>query len=448
MTDGSTMLFTRHEDLQLIRDFVESRSYYQCILNLYAISGVGKTIFLRTIQHNYQEQLSTSFISIDEFSDPNFIYRLDQLVTRIISDLQGTSPVASSETAQITDLADALVNLIKELANRDRVTLLIFDDYDKMPAHPRAVFEDIVLSRIVKLPTRTPIILSSQQKLQFVDRLDLRVRIEDRELSRITAENIRQSIPEYTDLAPEIKTWTGGMPYLVQTFVARVRDHHINNIKDYQAHRSELLDEHYLHEVRTVVLGRTAEEQKIDDKAIEKLLDILALVRRFDIGLLKILAPRLDPDAFSHYTQKDYLEVIRRLGSRVSWRLEGGGYTLDEMLKAMMSNYIRVFEEETFQKIHQTIVEVYRETLSTKYNQSHFVEMFYHLLLLERHKGKDDNHIARFITDKIVDHLNKLRSSEFRDVAELDSLRQRLMHDPDLKPFLGDSVFTAIDEMM
>jgi hypothetical protein len=441
------MHIVRDQDMEEVHRFVANGSRF-LILNLYSIRGIGRTSFLQSVWEAYREQRPTAFVRVPDFlsKDEEVKFRLDLFLAQIVDQLYTTvsfdtlSGADRAHQMHAPELAQRVVELVEDIANTNVVPLLLIDDYDQLPAGSRTVFEDTVLGKIVEQPRHVAVILSSEQKLRFTDRLDLRIRLKHHLLKPLGKSDIVHSLPEYTELAPELLKWTGGMPSLIEYLVDRASEKNIVSLDEYSAHKTELLDQEYRVQIRNAVFP----DIRI---ASDEVIDILALLRRFDVSVLKGILPKINPDIFASYKQKHYLDLIRELGSRIHWR-DQGGYALDDTLWAMLSSYISTFEPTTYAKVNRVAVEMYEEWLQEEYRQNYLIEMLYHRMALEKMSDSDQEAIAAALSNLLLGYLTGQRERGPGQVDELDSLKHALTDDPDIRSFIQQEAFDAIDRML
>ncbi|MCL4301561.1 MAG: hypothetical protein KJ077_38025 [Anaerolineae bacterium] len=439
----------RDADMQFVQHFIENVGSYS-ILNVFSTRRVGRTTFLRHIRDEQRTKMPTVFVSVQDFVsvEREGGYRLDQFLRQVADQLQSQlpadtiSPVVEIETAdRVNILALTVIELVNFAARKGSTPLILIDDYDLLPAGSKIVFEDLVLSRIVEQPGQAIVILSSEQELRFTDRLDLRVRLRTYELSRLTVSDIARSVPQrYAVLAPEILRWTGGMPDLVEFFVEEANKQQIGNLDEYRTRKNELLGPKYRTQIQKVVFPdiRTASDG---------VLDTLALLRRFDVAILSGVLPQINPKIFASFKQKHYLDLIRELGSRIYWR-EQGGYVLDDILKTMLSSYIRTFEPDTYRKVNDIVATTYEAWLREEYRQHYLLEMLYHRMILENIRISSDEVVTDLLSKLLLDYIEGRQGIGPSKIDELDSLRRTLEIDLDLRPFVEPEVFDIIDRML
>lgn len=168
------------------------------------------------------------------------------------------------------------------------------------------------------------------------------------------------------------------------------------------------------------------------------------LLRRFDVSILASILPKIEPEPFESFKQKHYLDLIRELGSRIYWR-EQGGYALDDMLKTMLSSYVRTFEPDRYEAVNLITAETYKTWLQEEYRPHYLLEMLYHKLKLEKMREAKEARISQILSDNLLDYIEGRQETGPSQVNELDFLRNMLVQDEDLRPFITQKVFDIID---
>ncbi|RLI83606.1 MAG: hypothetical protein DRP01_08955, partial [Archaeoglobales archaeon] len=293
--------YTRYErDLglihSLIRDAEAGIGEVHPILNVYAIAGFGKSKFLMMVKEEFERKQPTTLVRVTDFDfegeEQEGGYRLDRMLRRMIADLQDGLPGWARSDLEITklvDLADQLEMMAHYAVENDKTALVLIDDYDRLPPGSRVLFDEAVLSRLVKGPERAVVVLTSEQELTFTDRLDLKVHLKTHPLSRFTEDDIKTTTPQYAELAEEILKWTGGLSGLVKFLIQELGKHSIGSLEDYYAHEEELLKGAYRKHVDEVVFSNLPEPAR-------QAMPILSLLRRFDVSTLRNILPQIIPD--------------------------------------------------------------------------------------------------------------------------------------------------------
>ncbi len=430
----------RSAQLSSIKSFIDEPELYYRILNISGITGVGKSTFLEHLYNLYAHRRPTAFVSAHKFRDPEYVYRLDDFLVTLSQQLRRelVEPASSGEIQPIDQLSSQLLRYIEMHAQNP---LIIIDDYDELPSHPRSIFEDAFLSKIVKLPQRAVIILSSRQKIHFIERLDLRLRATDMELERVKAEEIQAVVPQYRHLASSITQWSAGMPRLVEELIRRTE---LSQEQGQNKPDAVLIDADYNRQMHKVVLGDRQSTDSGDSEKMAQIIDVISLLRRFDIGLLKLLMPQINADLFSPLKHKDYLDLIRDLGSRVQWQPASSGYTLDAMLKHMLASYIRAFDPEGYTELNRKVFDVYRTLLEQRYQVYYMTELLYHQAMIMLAQDESAENIKQSLTRLALEYVEKRQLHGPRG-EELDELGQRLKQDEEIGRYIDEKFYITVD---
>ena len=429
---------------RLVKDVEAGIGDVHPILNIHAIAGFGKSDFLAKVKEDFQRKLPTTLVRVTDFSgeEQEGGYRLDRMLRRMIADLQNGLPAWAQLDLEVTELAsrtDQLEMAVHYAVENDKIALILVDDYDRLPPGTRILFNEAVLSRLVKKSERAVVILTSEQELSFTDRLDLKVHHKTRPLSRFTEDDIKTTTPQYAELAEEILKWTGGLSELVKFLIQELGKHSIGTLEDYHAHEKELLKGAYREHVDEVAFSNLPEPAR-------QAMPILSLLRRFDVSTLRSILPQIIPD-FESYTTRQYLELIDQLGSRVQWRDEGG-YALDDALRTILSNYERVYEQPTYRKVHRVAELMYEEWLQDRYRDYYLREMLYHRLAQETLSPEADfPGLVQLVSGILLEYIRGERTPgpcDSGDIDELRTFKESLEQDGDLNKFTSSEVWEAI----
>ena len=427
----------------LVEDVEKGIGDVHPILNIYAIAGFGKSTFLGKVEEKFRRKQPTTLVHVADFKgEHEGGYELDSMLRRMVADLQNGLPRWAQldlEATELTGLVDQLKTMTRYAVENGKTALVLVDDYDQLPPGTRVLFDEAVLSRLVKKSERAVVILTSEQELPFTDRLDLKVHLKTRPLSKFTEDDIKITTPQYTDLAEEILKWTGGVSELVKFLIRELGRHSIGTLEDYYAHKKELLKGAYREHVDAVVFNGLPEPAR-------QAMPILSLLRRFDVSTLRSILPQIIPD-FESYTTRQYLELIDQLGSRVQWRDEGG-YALDDALRTILSNYIQAYDQPTYRKVHRVAERVYKGWLQGRYRNYYLREMLYHKVAQETLSPEIDfPSIVQLVSVVLLEYIRgecKPGPCDNGDIDELRTFKESLEQDKDLNKFISSEVWEAI----
>jgi len=429
------------EFVELIKDEVASHF----LLNFFAPAGFAKTVLLEQIWHRYEQAFPGSFVRVSSFGEEDGAFSLHDLLLHIIRELDHrlpkrvtSLPADYEQTADEIQLAKLIIDLVKGAMNYKKATLLLLDDYDALPSEDRHWFEWRILTELVK--TRmVAVIMTSEFELRFAERIDLRMRLERYELQSLSAEAISRSFPEYKEVAPEIHEITGGLPASTEELMKLLELSDVDSAADFQSHKEELTRKFYRTYVSETVLGRMPPD-------LREPVSVLAPLRRFDIPVLKGLLPKLLPKLYQGFTTFGYHDLIERLGNHVQWRTQGG-YALKNGLRMVLLGYLVAEKPRLYRKVNKACGVLYPQLLKKGYREHYLVEFLYHQLSLLRQKQLDPSKVQSKISEELLAHLNNESAAVLQEV-DLDSLRNTLMQDEDLKDFVSEEVLRAIQNLI
>ena len=449
----------RDQERTQVREFIEDIKAgiaNHFLLNLFAPKGFGKTAFLRLIWKDYERILPASLVRVGDFCGENDeACALSGLLIQIIRDLCDRLPSRivnlPSGYESLTNeehLAELIRGLGLSAQEFEKVTLLLLDDYDLMPEAQTRWFQKNILSPLART-RKTAIILTSEAELRFTESLDLRMRLKSRELTSLNPEAIARALPGYGErIADEIYLITGGLPVLTQEFIKQLQASQVATAADFQAQAQELVRKYYQTHVEREVLASLAPD-------IRETLLVLALLRRFDVRVLKGILPKLLPDSYQDYGTADYLGLVSRLQSWVQWRRQGG-YTLNPAFGMMLQGYVLTEEPNLYKKVNRAAVALYDEWLEEEYRGHYLIELLYHKLALYRlEKGHDlfsrlgiqDEMSQAKVSNQLLEYLTGNGGRCIQE-ADLDALRNSLHQDPDLKIYISEDVDRAIQGLI
>lgn len=446
-TNFSPIQIKRVDDLEWIGRFMESATFY-CILNVFAVYGYGKSHFFHSIAKQYKGQMPVAIFSILAFEPQSqntpfdMVSLLREFWNQWAEYLDLTSGISSELTPQ--QLIQELALLVDRFQEKSFRPLLIVDDFHKLPNGSRAIFEDL-LAELFKTPRQVRVILGSEQRINFFNRLDLQGRLTNHSLSPLQANDLVFSDARYQNIAPEILRWTGGMPKLIE---------YVSQSVITSGESQEIFDEYHQ------VWASEEYHQKIQwagfrdvRKATSIALDAISLARRFDVTMLSDVLPILDEAHYGSYKQKDYLDMIFELGGRKRWRDQGGGYALDPVLKGVLVEFIQTNKADEHKLIHQTIADAYHRRLEKNEYRLHYItESLYHFLEVKKLELADEGKLADILAARLMDYVtaynNLPQVQPTLAIDHLDELRNTIDDDIDLRPFIRVEVLDRISILL
>lgn len=429
----------RYHDIEVVSQFIDSSEYF-CILNIYSISGLGKSELFQKIIDKYNKDRPTALVKAANYipEGPKKPYKLNELLIDIIKKLNPEN--SSDENLSIQELTDKIYKEIESFNKRNKTPIIIIDNYEKMPNGSRDNFEGLVLVELSR-PTRQAIfILGSVQKLDFSDRLDIRGRVRAYPLSPLKEDDIFSDENRNDEIIQYFLKWTGGMPALFEYLVNKARPMTtVSN--DYQRQYQSLLEGPEYH---LKILSTAFPDIPL---SMGEFLDTLGLLRRFDVTLLYRIMPRIDPNTFRDYKQKQYLDLIQALSSRAQWR-DQGGYELVETLRDLISSYVRAFNPDKYKEVNQKVVNTYENLLSYDFRPHYIIELLFHRLCIKKIEPMaDDDQITEQISNELMDQITDYirdRKLESEDIDYLVEIENSLRNDKDLISFIYPDVLERI----
>jgi hypothetical protein len=444
-TSDPTSLILNEKDLQRVRHFVEVQEYI-CLLNIFSSRGFGKTTFLDMVRDSYRSKFPLSLVCVCDYfpEDKEGSFRLDDFLIQILSDLESFGSDQEKQTLNtnvelksVYDFAARIIEWINIFSRNDRTTLIIIDDYDRLPYGSRVIFEDILLSKAIDQPRKTKVILSSGRELNFTDRLDLRVRLTTHALSALDEKDIARTISTKSNLAPTILKWSGGIPDLAEFLINRAKKKNVERHEVSSIRETELIDQDYRSHISKVMFPDV-------ELLTEEVVDVLALLRRFDVAVLSTVLPKIEPKRFSSFKQKDYFDLIRELGDRVYWR-DQGGYALNNVLQVMLSSYIRGFDPLLYEKVNKITAKTYEEWLKEEFRIHYLTEMLYHEIQIRKLREEDNDSIIDFVSTKILGFIEGREQTSPEQLDGLDEIKHILVEDSKVRPYIKQEVFKVLE---
>jgi hypothetical protein len=225
-----------------------------------------------------------------------------------------------------------------------------------------------------------------------------------------------------------------------------LKSSHIATAIDFQAHAQELTRKYY----RTYV-----EERFLADLApdIRETVLPLALLRRFDVKVLRKILPDLLAELYQGYGTADYLDLIDRLRPWVEWRQQGG-YALNPAFRLMLEGYVLTIRPDLYKRVNRAAEVTYRGWLKSEYREHYLIELLYHVLALYRAEkayglfAVQDELSQDKVGNELLEYLTGNSDRHLQDVDLVVALRNSLEQDPDLKNYISEDVKRKIDDLI
>jgi hypothetical protein len=123
-----------------------------------------------------------------------------------------------------------------------------------------------------------------------------------------------------------------------------------------------------------------------------------------------------------------------------------GGYALNPALRLVLVGYVRVEKPRLYLQVNQEVVTLYRPLLRKDYREHYLVELLYHeLAVLRLEKGFDLPAMQTSVSEELLRCIGAAAS--MRD-TDLISLRNSLVHDPDLKGYVSKQALATIQDLI
>lgn len=414
------------------------------LFNFFAPRGFGKSALLQRLWNRYADD---SFQPMCLASVKDSLYEegvkrehfLQQLIGQISDRLPPLLTRKIDESLPphngISVLVTRLVKLVQASADFQKCTILLIDDYDLLPFADQRWFEANVLGSISS-SRQVTVVASSQIELRF-DRLDLQTRLQSYELSSLTAEEISTSYPEYSGIVDELRRLTGGLPGLIARFIDELQAGNISEA-DFGAREQAVLRKHYGHLVTESVLNEITPE-------LHETILVLSVLRRYDVGMLHSVLAGLLPETYETYETLDYLDLLDRLSPWSQWRLQGG-YAVNPAIASVLRVYVIAEKPKMYRAVNRVAAGYYISSLSTEYKEHYLVEMLFHRVALQKSENEDPAILQELVKNELLAELG--RHVRVQEDLDLDSLRNSLLSDPDLKVNISTSLKSALQQIV
>jgi hypothetical protein len=442
--DSKLYALSLRRELEYAIEFVEivkAGVAQYLILNLFASAGFGKTMLLEDLWKKYECVLPASLVRVRDFQKETFdlcgllIHVIHDLGDRIPKRVAGL-PADYKDSKNKEWLAEQLIALVSGAKVFEKATLLLFDDYNCLPKKDRRWFESEIFVPLVKAKS-IAIILTSERELRL--NFDLRMRLENRELSSLSTEAISETLPEYSEIAGEIHRISGGIPLLTEELVRQLKAAQVT-VTDFQSRRQGLVREFYQTYLQEVIFKNVSQE-------IQETIMVLALLRRFDVKVMGKVLPAVLPHYYETYNTPEYLELIEQpLKSWVQWRMQGG-YALNPAYRVLVPEYVLTEDPELYEQVNRVALASHRELLKIEgYREYYLLELLYHRLVLDSIERKSKATESR-LSDELYKYVGGEDAASIQ-AADLDSLRNSLKQDMDLKDHVSESVLRMIQGLI
>lgn len=406
------------------------------LLNVFGIPGIGKSAFLKELCRQYSEQ-GDFFVLFMDLAD---VHRRDLRgakleLLRLLGKKAVSTPVLDvlrpltdlEESSDEKQLDQALERVATALcALSDCAIVLITDTWDAVPETLFAWFEHVLLLPVVTKQKRTLTLLGSQAPLRW-RQYEVRRRVQKLELMPLEEKYIARQLAEFAQAQHVLFQLTHGHP-LANTLV---RDY--LHEKEYSA--VWLQDETHQAQAAQFLTDKIIEHVFGDRSAeLEALLQVISLLREFDIHTLRTLLPKVFPD-LDVRSQSVLTLTVRQLAEKhvISWSDTTRSYQLDTTLQAIIARALELNNPTLYNTIRSQASDYYR-TLVEKApggRNQFLVEYFYQSIY------KDDPPMYNTSDELLHTFLHYLDQYYRSRLTELERLRKVIAEDEGLREVLA-----------
>lgn len=405
---------------------------YNTVRGFYAPSCYGKSDFIDGLWRHYRE----TAVAVALVHVTDLLARLgasggtDAVVAAFVRTVARDLGVAVDATPDVAGQIVAILDRIEKAGRQHRLTLLLIDDYEKLPDAPRAILERDLLVPAIR-GRKALLIITAKHEVKFPDNFYLRMRREFQRLTALKKDELGCVLPQqYDDAFAEIHQLTGGLPTLLRIFWETLSSQGVEG--------PVALAEHF-DAVRADYYARALDVLFADvDAAARDTLFTLSVLRGFDLDTLAQILPELQPAAYPPTQRPDYAGVmgfLSRYGSWMQWRPEGR-YMLHEAYRLVLQGYLLLNDRPRVELVHSLAVDFYRNALEQRYQQAHALDLLYHRWWLIRLGQGATTLVPRdepkVSVEQLVTDLNGRALAGVDQVAAI-RLHEALTNDPDLK---------------
>lgn len=265
--------------------------------------------------------------------------------------------------------------------------LLAIDDYHRLDQACQIWFEDDILKPIVdaQIPGLF-VVLSSLKELTFVDHSIARRR-RVHKLTPLSRADIDREYPVFGDISHHILELSHGLPALVARLVRVLQDCEAYDEPTWQLCRPEVRARFYGSGFLGDVLDASLD-------GYHRVLVVLALARRFDVGLIEDLSRFVSADVALDPALTDGVSVLRSLrfwveGAErpahwISTERDLGLWKIGAVYEGVLRDYLEYSDPKLCRRVHQRILTYYWKRLRHGYVPSYAVEAIYHRSRISR----------------------------------------------------------------
>jgi len=360
-------LYNREREQQIVKEVVEqakTTGAFQCFINLFGLRGIGKSFTIRWLRDRYCQDENILVAQLDTELPQAGIKSLNK-------DVSITSIHLAGQFIELAELSRA--------KSHAEATVLFTDDMDKLGRETLYSLEQDALRKVFELPelSHLVVIASSQSRLEWMD-FSVRRRQISRKLSPFgegtVKKEIQNSVPNYTSFAERLCRISGGFPLSVEQIIEYLKNENPNF--------ADVIEERKLvkRNFDRFVVGYIMRDYSPIKR---QTLETLAVLRRFDIAIMRAFLPVFLEKPYRGYSVADYLGLVGELteAALVQWRYDRRGYSIDEDLRSIVIEYLRACDEK-FRDKHAEAARVNRDLIagpeSAESRIRYAIEWLYH----------------------------------------------------------------------
>jgi hypothetical protein len=457
----------REHELDLVQERVDIIRYggtvFHGIINFHGLTGLGKTRLAQEI-HQKMRAFSIPCALIDfteeKYTDPLFgPVRILENIAASIAERVELQPLefqqdcsqfwqshSGKEPDQIEKERDQLTRGFLDYVDRllrrlERTPLVLcFDATESADQEVLDWLEKEVIDRLIR--TDRFVAAITGRRGWRTKEFTVRRRVYQYPLKPFNQEEAKRQLGDYHPLAPLIMEISHGHPganYLIMKQLCQIARHEDPLVlQQISQHRPAL--------ARTMVENLIEQKllDRISPKAIEAI-SFLAPLRRFHVETLRYALTDLLPDDFREETDYFFLRILGEMTrtTLVEWASEKMGFDFNHLARQMMVTDMQLNRPEDFLAVHQTALDLYRESITKIISSSppspillalYLNEAFYHLAMIRQVANVSPQEIAgelearAWIRPKALsrEEEKELQASFLRKLAEDEELREIL----------------------
>jgi len=450
-------------------------SVFQTIYEWFGSPGIGKSTLLRLlIEDCHNANASYAFINFKDKSYPQAETSFEKGevdATRLIEDLiNGLSDADSLKVKQAiktyrsipadekerankqlkhSDVARAFVRFVGDVSKHDPVVML-FDETESADPELVAWLEEWIVNPLIQ--NGRCLIVWAGRRPQRWKRFEVRRRLRSQELGLFDAKGtveLFESNSKYplTELSDPVRRLTLGHPFADVVALRRL---------DTLAKEGRIPQRDQFSSIETDLIDGLVQDfvEKYAFKGLSKELAnscrILALVRQFDVILLREILTDALPSSYDNYKREEFGGLLSRLRATqlVWWDDRRKGYALDLTLRHILGENIRRHQPKVYAKVNQVAIGVYRDWIERAGDNRgiYIVEELYQQACLNL-ISEEDHPLKKTPLPVLLEQ--RLREYPQRDpdlrASALDRLYHELEDDPDLPRLIS---YRGRDELL